>query len=193
MTTAAAGLGGLIARAAPFTSYRTYTYNTDPNVPGIQGLATVAEATELVRAHVAADSRLRSTAATPYGAVILHQGDTHIRLEPGIDARPQRLTGRQADDLLLIGRVQDRAKVVWEPAKGWATVQGGVWRIPAVSTERLVRRGWIATEGADGALVTVSLAGVVALQWRYLKGERVSSTARWAEDVAEHVVDVFSS
>lgn len=190
MPTATAGLGALITRAAKFTSYGTYTYNTNRNIPGVQGRMTVAEATELVRAHVAADSRLRSTEVANHGAVTLHRGDTHVRLEPGLDARPRLLTQTQAEDLLRIADTQSEARLIEEP-KGW-TVQGGVWRIPPGATEGLIRRGWIATDGTDRAPVVVSLAGLVALHWRYLKAEGAPA-GRFGEEIAEALVDVLSS
>jgi hypothetical protein len=40
--------------------------------------------------------------------------------------------------------------------------------------------------------VVVSLAGVVALHWRYLKGAGVPA-GRFGGEIAEVIVDVFSS
>lgn len=182
-------LAGLIERAAKFTSYSTYAYSTDRNIPGVQGRATVAEATELVRVHVAADGRLRNTEVTNHGAVIVHQGDRHVRLEPGLDARPQKLTKRQAEDVRLISLTPD-ARLVHEPGKGW-TVQGGFTRIPPAATETLISHGWIATDGADGSPVRVSVAGLVALTWHYLKTSG-APTAHIGEEIAESIVDTLS-
>lgn len=177
-------------RADKFAAYRTYTWRTDQTAPGVQGRATVAEATERVRRHVLADGRPRSTEVANHGSVTLHQGAWHVRLEPGLEARPPKLTKRQAGDLLLIAH-NSSARLVHEKDKG-AAVHTGMDRIPPRATETLIEHGWIVTDGTDGAAVVVSLAGLIALEWRELRSLG-GSAAHLGEEIAEALVDVFSS
>ncbi|MGS2592100.1 hypothetical protein [Streptomyces hebeiensis] len=182
----------LIARHALFTSYRKNIYNIDPNIRGAaMTLSPMSEATELVRQHVAAYGGPRAIGAEPYGAVTMSQGDTRIRMEPGMDARPSLLTRRQADDLLLLAYSATGARVAHEQAKGW-TIHAGFSRIPPAATENLVKHGWVVTTGTDGASVTVSLAGIVALTWRHCKTAKIPNS-QWGDAIAESVYDAFSA
>lgn len=182
-------LTALVARAAKFTSYRAYRYDADPMVKGPTAPVAVLEATELVRDHFARRDSLSSVKAEAYGAVTLSLGSSRIRLEPGIDARPKYLTARQASDLLIIS-ASGHAKLRNVPKRGTVIACGLHGTIPPAATEKLIERGWIATTGADGAPVTVSLAGTVALTWRACKAANIIGE-RCAEQIAEAVHDVY--
>lgn len=164
---------------------------SDPNAPGWRREdLTAGAATGILLDHLARDSRPRSVQAEPYGAVILDQGDERVTLDPHPHAHPKHLTARQAEDLLIVARAGKAARLALEPHNGM-TVRAGVHRVPPAATSSLVTRGWLATRGRHGSVVRVSLTGVVALQWRSLKADRVPA-ARWAEDIAEAVVDHFA-
>ncbi len=181
-------LSALVARAATFTAYRARHYDADPMVLATNTTATVAEATALVRDHFARRDSLSSITAAPHGAITLAFGTRRTRLEPGIDARPQRLTQRQADDLLIIAR-SGRATLTQTPRTNGLSIACGLV-IPPAATERLIERGYIATTGHDGAPVTVSLAGTVALTWRACKTAQVPA-GEWGDQIAEAVHDVY--
>ncbi|WP_406325214.1 hypothetical protein [Streptomyces niveus] len=185
-------LNGMVAHAASRTSYRRYTYDINPNIRTSEHTltATVAEAGDMVRSLLADGTGRRAVEVTEYGAITLAQGTTRIRLEPGTDARPSLLTGRQAEDLLLIGGSATGAWVMHTPGKGYA-IRAGFHRIPPSSTRNLVRHGWVATTGSVGTAAAISLAGSVALTWRYLRSARVASDL-WADALAEAVCDAFA-
>lgn len=191
-TSPAAGITPLVARAATTTSYRRYHHDPDPNLRGSGRLPnlTPLDATRLARTHFTAYPSLRSIQAETYGALTLLQGNRRIRLEPGADARPSLLTQRQADDLLLIAQVGDRARIRIHPGQG-AAVGAGMHRIPPAATERLIGHGWIATTGVDRAVVRVSLAGTVALTWRSCRVQGVPVDG-WAAAIAESVYDTHA-
>jgi hypothetical protein len=148
---------------------------------------TAAQATAEIRAHVARDPRNRSTEAAPYGAVILHQGARSVRLEPWRNAMPKYLTAAQADQLTALAHATDPARYV-EEAAGLAACTSGV-RIPPAATNRLVRHGYLCS--LDG-IVSVSLAGVFALTWRYLKTSGDVPADEWGGVIAESLVDTFT-
>jgi hypothetical protein len=181
----------LVRRASITTSYHRYTFDPDPNIPSrrFTNLA-VADATNLARVHFRAYPSLRSITAEPYGAITFLQANRHIMLQPGMDARPSLLTARQADDLLLIAGVGSRARITLLPGRGTA-IDAGLHRIPPAATERLIKHGWIATPGRDGAAVEVSLAGTVAMAWRACRGLGVSGE-RCAGEIAESVHSVYA-
>jgi hypothetical protein len=190
--TAPSDLTGLVAKAAKFASYRTSTYDANPMIRDTPGTLTASEATTLVTSHVAHYTGQRWLKAEPYGAVTLYQGSTRIRLEPGLDNSPKKLTARQAEDLLIIARANGRGRLKRMPRSPYLSISCGLHGvIPPVATEKLIERGYIATSGEEGANVTVSLAGHVAIAWRALKLEKVSP-GQWAESIAETLVDVFS-
>jgi len=191
LTTTANSPAHLITRAAPLTSYRRYTFDPDPNIPGRpQPPLTVTDATNLARVHFRAYPSLRSITTETWGAITLLQGNRHIRLEPGQDARPSLLTARQAEDLLLIAEVGERAAITLLPGRGPA-IDAGLHRIPPAATERLIGHGWVATTGRVGARVEVSVAGTVALTWRACKTSRVPS-GQWADAIAESVYSAYA-
>lgn len=170
--------------------HRTH-HDPDPTLPGTLRLPnlTPLDATNLTRIHLRAYPTLRSIRAEPHGEITLLQGNRHIRLEPGTDAHPSHLTDRQAEDLLLICGVGDRAHIV-ATGRGPA-IDAGLHRIPPAASELLARHGWIATAGASGDPVAVSLAGTVALAWRSCKAAGVPS-GEWAVEIAESVYGVYA-
>jgi hypothetical protein len=183
----------LVARATAMTSYRRYHHDPDPNHRGSGRLPSLnqLDASRLARIHFTAYPSLRSIQAETHGAITLLQGNRHIRLEPGPDSRPSLLTQRQAEDLLLIAQVGDRARITVTSAQGTA-VDAGLHRIPPAATERLIGHGWIATTGFEGAPVGVSLAGIVALVWRASRVQGVPVGA-WADAIAEALRDTFAA
>jgi hypothetical protein len=190
-TTAPYDLTGLVAKAAKFASYCTRTYDADPMFTAVTGTLTAAGATDLVASHVARYTGQRWLKAEAYGAVTLHQGTARIRLEPGLDNTPKRITARQAEDLLIIARATG-GRLKRMPGRTCLSVSCGLYGvIPPAATEKLIERGYIATSGEEGARVTVSLAGHIAIAWRALKLEKVPA-GQWAESIAETLVDVFS-
>ncbi|MFE7933394.1 hypothetical protein ACFU6S_32675 [Streptomyces sp. NPDC057456] len=168
--------------------YRRHELNTDPNRVGEVTGSTAAAATEEARAHLARDCRPRRIEVTGYGAVILRDGDRRIRFEPCADVLPKLLSVRMAEDLVLVGTSAAGTRLVAE-SRGLA-VHAGFHRIPPAATNRLVRHGWLATGGGDGAAVAVSLGGVVALEWRSCKTTGVP-VSEWADVIAEAVTDHF--
>lgn len=182
----------LVAKSAQFASYRTSTYDADPMVPRVTGALTAAEATTLAASHVAYYTGQRWLKAEAYGAVTLHQGTTRIRLEPSLNNTPKKLTNRQAEDLLIIQRFTRQPILKRMPRTSGLSISCGLHGvIPPAATEKLIERGYIATIGEEGADVTVSLAGHVAIAWRALKLEKVPP-GQWGESIAETLVDVFS-
>lgn len=168
-------------------SYTRYAYATDPNVPGELTRVTATQATAETRAHLAADSRPRRIRAHGYGAVVLCDGDRRVRLDPCPDTMPKHLTARQAADLLLIASDIAPARLV--PEDRGPAVHGALSRIPPAATNRLVRHGCLAV--VDDDQVIVSLAGVVALEWRHCKNTRAPSD-EWADVIAEAVTDTLT-
>lgn len=164
-------------------AHRRYVLHTDKNIPSDIGWATAAEATAELRAHLAVRARNDRVDVDPNGCVWLNHEDRRILLEPLLDALPKRLTARQAADLVLIASARGRARYAADES-----VTAGVTRIPPAATERLLQRGWI--EETDGT-VGVSLAGIVALEWRFHKTE-ATPVAYWGDQIAETLVDVFA-
>ncbi|MEU1908466.1 hypothetical protein [Streptomyces hygroscopicus] len=190
--TAPPDLTHLVSKAATFASYRTSTYDADPMVRSVPGTLTSAEATSLVASHVARYTGQRWIKAEAYGAVTLHQGTTRIRLEPSLNNTPKKITNRQADDLLIIASVTGRGLLKRMPRSPYLSISCGLYGvIPPAATEKLIERGYIATSGKEGASVTVSLAGHIAIAWRALKLEAVPA-GQWADSITETIVDVFS-
>ncbi|WP_327594663.1 hypothetical protein [Streptomyces chartreusis] len=176
----------LLARA----SYNRYAYSTDPMVPGELTRATAAQATAETRAHLAADSRPRRIQAHPYGAVILCDGDRRVRFDPWQEAMPKYLTAKQAVDLHLLASATVPARLVDVGSGYGPEVQGSsLVRIPPAATNRLVRHGYLALDGTGQ--VVLSLAGVVALEWRHCKTTGVEP-GQWADLIAEAVVDTLT-
>lgn len=185
-------LTGLVAAATKFASYRTSTYDADPMAARTPGNLTPAEATALVSSHVAHYAGQRWLKAEAYGAVTLHRGTIRIRLEPGLNNAPKKLTNRQAEDLLIIARYGRPPCLKRMPRSSGLSISCGLHGvIPPAATERLIERGYIATTGEEGAAATVSLAGHVAIAWRALKLDKVPA-GQWGESIAETLVDVFS-
>lgn len=152
---------------------------------------SATEATALVREHLAQDGRLRNVEAAPYGALVLRGAEASTRLEPCTFTMPKGLTRRQAEDLALIARAGERARLRLDPRAG-VVVQAGPTRIPPAATERLVERGWLATSGTPDAPVSLSVAAVVALEWHALDEAGAIPAAHWPGIIAETVVDVLS-
>ncbi|MGX1301379.1 hypothetical protein RKD35_002867 [Streptomyces albogriseolus] len=171
-------------------SYTRYAYAEDRNVPGELTRVTAAQATAEARAHLAADSRPRRVQAHPYGAVVLVDGDRRVRLDPCPDTMPKYLSERQAADLLAVALTEGTPRLVDVGSGHGPEVQDGVLvRIPPAATNRLVRHGYLAVD--DGGRVAVSLAGVVALEWRYCRTTQVPQ-GEWADVIAEAVVDALT-
>ncbi|MER6984531.1 hypothetical protein ABT317_48205, partial [Streptomyces carpinensis] len=93
--------------------------------------------------------------------------------------RPERLTPRQAEDLDLIDRYEQHARLVRDE-HGWICgVDAGWFRIPRVQTSMLLERGWL-SHPPHSNKVWISAAGRMAmarywhrkqgLNWRLLKG-----------------------
>ncbi|MFI5749041.1 hypothetical protein ACIBBE_24615 [Streptomyces sp. NPDC051644] len=189
--TAPPGLTQLVSKAARFASYRTKTYDADPMITSVPGTATAVESTRLVISHVACYTGQRWLKAEAYGAVTLHQGTTRIRLEPGLNNTPRKITERQAKDLLIIARADGGGKLKRMPRSSYLSISCGLHGvIPPAATEKLIERGYIATSGEEGSTVTVSLAGHIAVAWRALKLEKVPA-GQWAVSLAETLIDVF--
>ena len=187
-----ADLTGLVSSAAKFASYRTSTYDADLMAARTPGTLTPAEVTDLVATHVAHYTGQRWLHAEPYGAVTLHEGTTRIRLEPGLNNSPKKITTRQAEDLLIIARASGRGRLKRMPNSPYLSISCGLYGvIPPAATEKLIERGYIATTGEEGSTVTVSLAGHIAVAWRALKLEKVPS-GQWGESIAETLIDVFT-
>lgn len=190
--TASPDLTRLVAMASRFASYRMTTYDADPMIKSVPGTATAAESTRLAAAHVAQYTGQRWLKAAAYGAVTLHRGTTRIRLEPGPDNTPRKITNRQAENLLIIARADGRGVLKRMPRSAYLSISCGLYGvIPPAATEKLIERGYISTSGEEGASVTVSLAGHVAIAWRALKLENVPA-GQWADSIAETLVDVLS-
>lgn len=187
-----ADLTGLVAKAATLASYRTSTYDADPMAARTPGSLTPAEATTLVSSHVAHYAGQRWLKAEAYGTVTLYQGTTRIRLEPGLNNTPKKLTNRQAEDLLIIARYGCPPHLKRMPRSSGLSISCGLHGIiPPAATEKLIERGYVATTGEEGAAVTVSLAGHIAIAWRALKLEKVPA-GQWGESIAEILVDIYS-
>ncbi|WP_411092279.1 hypothetical protein [Streptomyces sp. 049-1] len=171
-------------------SYTRYAYAEDRNVPGELTRVTAAQATTEARAHLAADSRPRRVQAHPYGAVILCDGDRRVRFDPWQEVMPKYLTARQAADLLLVAAAEVPPSLVDVGSGYGPQVQGSsLVRIPPAATNRLVRHGYLALD--DTGQVVVSLAGVVALEWRHCKTAGVPM-GQWADVIAEAVMDALT-
>jgi hypothetical protein len=171
-------------------SYNRYSYAADPNVPGELTRVTATEATAETCAHLAADSRPRRVQAHPYGAVVLCDGERRVRFDPWRETMPKYLTAKQAVDLHLLASAVVPARLVDVGSGYGPEVQGSsLVRIPPAATNRLVRHGYLAL-GGDGQVV-VSLAGVVALEWRHCKITGVELGV-WADVIAEAVVDTLT-
>jgi hypothetical protein len=171
-------------------SYNRYAYSTDPNVPGELTRVTAGEATAEARAHLAADSRPRRIQAHAYGAVVLCDGDRRVRFDPWPEAMPKYLTAKQAVDLLLVAAAEVPPRLVDVGSGYGPQVQGSsLVRIPPAATNRLVRHGYLAL--ADDGRVVVSLAGLVALEWRHCKTAAVPA-GQWADVIAEAIVDTLT-
>lgn len=175
-----------IAVLAARPAHRRYTLHTDKNIPSDMARVTAAAATAEIRAHLAARAGTSRVTATPHGSVFLNADDHRVLFEPLPDVVPKRLTARQAADLLLISHAGGRARFADD--RDGITVHAGMTRIPPAATERLVERGWI--EETDG-LVGVSLAGAVALEWRYHKTAG-TPVAYWTDQIGEALADLFA-
>ncbi|MGW3971173.1 hypothetical protein ACWEFD_17975 [Streptomyces ardesiacus] len=171
-------------------SYTRYAYTTNPNDPGELARVTASQATAETRAHLATDSRPRRVEAKAYGAVTLCDGDRRVRFDPSPDTMPKHLTAKQAADLLLVAAAQVPPRLVDVGSGYGPQVQGSALvRIPPAATNRLVRHGYLALD--DDGQVVLSLAGVVALEWRHCKTTNVAPSA-WAYAIAEAVVDALT-
>lgn len=191
----------LVSKAAQLTSYRTHTYDSTPvgvgqeltkGQAGTDGTLTPAQATALVASHVALYAGQRWLKADPHGRIALRQGTTRICLTPGPSSTPERITDRQAEDLLIIARFTRQAILERMPRTSGLSITCGLHGIvPPAATERLIERGYIATTGEEGAEVKVSLAGHIAIAWRALKMEKVPF-GQQGDSIAETLIDVFS-
>ncbi|MGX1514004.1 hypothetical protein [Streptomyces collinus] len=177
--------GFLLARP----SYRRHL----STAPGETTAVTATAATAEVRAHLALDSRARRIEAAEDGAVVLRDGDAGIHLAPCADTLPRYLSAGMADQLLAVGAPGARARLTYERARGLVVI-AGTHRIPPAATNRLVRHGYLAAGPLDhrgGVPVAVSLAGVIALEWRHARATGVPA-AEWPAVFAEAVADRFA-
>ncbi|WP_328427874.1 hypothetical protein [Streptomyces sp. NBC_00443] len=141
----------------PETGYLTTrpVHHRHSMAPAAAEEVTAAAATAETRAHLARGRRVEATAA---GAVLLVE--TGISFEPFPVALPTFLSTDMAAQLLLVAAGPARAL---RTARGLIVqATGGV--VPPWAMNRHVRHGYLAVD-RDG-VVTVGLAGAVALEWR---------------------------
>lgn len=180
-----------LATLAARPAYSRVDTGADPNTPIRRSEITAAEATILVCRHLSLclPGYGRSLRAEPSGSVILDHAGGSVRLDPRYGQRPTHLTQRQSEYLVALGSAALTPRL--SDGRRGLGIDAELVQIPPGATERLVARGWVVTGGEHGDAVTLSVAGIVALAWRFLK-RGGTPVAQWGDVLAESVTDFFT-